>query len=807
MRRCFLNMLMFVLLLPLSLSAGEPNVLSLNGKWKLTFWEQPAEAVTDPDGMKRMDTQSIDATVPGNVELDMMAAGLYPEDIMVGNRAYEIFRFENYQWCYTREFESPRVAPGQKVELYMGGVDCLADVWLNGVKVASLDNMLIAHSIDVTEALRRKGTNTLQVIFRSVLAEAQKYRVGTLAYRMDASPATMDFLNIRKSTHAYGWSILPRILSASLYRDVELRIIDPVHIVDVNWYTVWLDPNNKTADLYADFQVKAPLPSMKELNTVFMLSKDGKEVVRQVAPLLSYAGRHHVRVNNAELWWPRGYGDPALYEAECNVVDADGNVVAANKQNIGIRTIRLERNDIATKENPGKFRFYINGEPIFVRGTNWVPIDIFYSRERKMLPDILDMIADLNCNLVRCWGGGMYEHDDFYDFCDRNGIMIWQDFAFACTLYPQDDEFAKKVETEIRSVVLRLRNHPSLTLWCGNNESDRSLLWQMGAMGIDPNRDRISRRVIPDVLYEFDPTRPYLPSSPYHSRAAVAMGQSDHILPECHLWSSAYYKDYSYTGVNSAFASEVGWHGCPNKESLEKMFDAEFVYPWDENGNWNDQWITKSYRSTPKSGATNGRVELLRGQARNVFGDFPKDLGSFIIASQIAQAEAFKYCIEFWRGGKFDRTGVIWWNLRDGWPITSDAVVDYYNSPKLAYHYIKNVQYNVCALMNDPIDGACPLVVVNDTRKPCAGEITVADVESGEVVYSGRYEVAANGKTVVAQIAPRPGQGMFLITYRVDGKEYKNHYLYGNIPFDLSDYVTWYEKAGIYDMAYLNKNK
>lgn len=790
-----------------NLSNANDKVISLNGNdWTLTFWEQPDdEAVRTLKDMKSVKTKTISATVPGNVELDLMEAGLYPKDIMVGNRAYEIFKWERYQWCYTKKFNAPELKRGENAILYMGGVDCLADVFVNGVHVASLENMLIEHEIDITKVLKK--TNEVSVIFRSVLAEAQKYRVGTLPYRMDASPATMNFLNIRKSTHAYGWSILPRILSASLFRDVELRIKQPVNILDVNWYTVWLDHANNTADLYADFQVNVPLSMMDELSTVCTLRKDGKEVARVNSALLSYAGRQHVRVNNAELWWPRGYGEPNLYEAEFAVVDKEGNTLCSKIQNIGIRRIRLERNDIATAENPGKFQFYINDEPIFVRGTNWVPIDIFYSRERQMLPDILAMMTDLNCNMVRVWGGGLYEHDDFYNYCDANGIMIWQDFAFACTHYPQDDEFAKKVETEVRSIVVRLRNHPALTLWCGNNEIDRSLLWQLSALNIAPSKDRISRSVIPSVLYEFDPTRPYLESSPYHSKTAVEMGQGDHILPECHLWASTYYKDWSYTGVNSAFCSEVGWHGCPNKESLEKMYDPEYVYPWDENGNWNDQWVTKSYRSTPKSWATAGRVELLRSQTRNIFGECPTDLGGFINGSQIAQAEAYKYYIEWFRAGKPERTGIIWWNLRDGWPITSDAVVDYYNSPKLAYHYIKSAQYNVCAFINDAVDGAYPLRVANDTREAKSGKITVKDVETGKVVYNGNYEVPANDCVVVAMIPESAGQGMYLIEYTAEGKTRKNHYLYGKIPFDFNKYQQWYEKAGIYDMAYLNNNK
>lgn len=797
--------ILFILMATIVCRATEP--VSLNGKWELSFWQQPAVPVTSPADMKKADLKTIPATVPGNVELDMIAAGIYSDDLMVGNNVYRVRQYESYQWCYSRKFATPKTAKGQRVELDFGGIDCLADIWLNGQHVGSADNMLIPHSFDVTDYLSSKGDNHLQVIIRSVLAEAQNYQIGSLAYRMDASPATMDFLNIRKSTHAYGWSILPRIVSAALYRDVELRIVDPVHIKDVNWYTVWIDHNNKSADVYADFQVKVPVDRMESLQMEFTLSRNGKTVAEQKVPLLTYAARQHLRVNNAELWWPRGYGDAALYQAEVRIVEKHtGRVMDRDRRDIGLRTVALERNEMATRENPGKFCFIVNGERIFVRGTNWVPIDIFYSRETQMLPEILPMLTDLNCNLVRIWGGGLYEHDMFYDFCDRNGIMIWHDFAFACTLYPQDDDFAKKVEREVRSVVLRLRNHPSIALWCGNNESDRSLLWQFGAFGVDPNRDRISRRTIPDVLYEFDPTKPYLPSSPYHTPASIPLGQGDHILPECHLWSSAYYKDGSYTGINSAFASELGYHGSPNRRSLEKMFNPSSVYPWDGNMRWNDEWITKSVRSTPQSGATNGRVDVLTNQIGYLFGEVPRQLDEFVIASQAAQAEAFKYFVEFWRGGKPDRTGIIWWNLRDGWPILSDAVVDYYNSPKLAYRYIKNVQLDVCVFINDPVDGKYLLSAANDTRRPHQGTVKVSDLATGRILFDQQFTVAANERELLAGIPQLPGQGVLLIEYTVDGKAYKNHYLYGTPPFKLADYTAWYLKAGIYDPEWINQN-
>ena len=780
------------------------NVISLNGHdWELTFWEQPDKPIRTPKDMKGIDAQTIVASVPGNVELDLMNAGLYPKDIMKGNRAYEIFNWERYQWCYTKKFDMSELQEGQRAILYMGGVDCLADVWLNGEKVASLENMLIEHEMDITDLLKKK--NTLQVIFRSVMAEAQNYRVGTLPYRMDASPATMNFLNIRKSTHAYGWSILPRILSAALYRDVEIRVKNPVNIVDVNWYTVWIDKANKTADLYADFQLKAPLAKFDDLTTVFTLFKDGKETVRQSAPLLSYAGRHHVRVPNAELWWPRGYGEPALYDATVRILDGDGNIVDCDTKKIGIRTVKLDFTPVHTEDNPGRFCFIVNGERIFARGSNWTPMDALHSRDPQHLEKTVALAVDLNCNMLRCWGGNVYEDDRFYELCDENGIMVWQDFAMGCTFYSQTERFTDAIEEEVSAVVMRLRSHPSIALWSGNNENDQTLtIGTLAPLRMDPNRDAVSRQVIPSVLYELDPTRTYLPSSPYWSEELCRSYYSTSALPEDHLWGPrGYYKDPFYTEANCLFVSEIGYHGMPCRESLEKMFPEESVYPWTDTGNfrWNEDYLTKSVRIFKEWGYTPDRNNLMINQVRLLFGEVPSDLDRFIFASQSVQAEAMKYFIEIYRGNKFaPKTGILWWNVRDGWPVISDAVTDYYFNKKLAYWFIRNVQKNVCLMVNDPVDGCYPLVAVNDTRVPASGKVSVKDIGSGEKIFEGEYTVGANSRGLVARLPQREGQGMLLITYTGPDGECRNHYLYGNAPFDLDWYGKMLRKTGIYEI-------
>ena len=454
-----------------------------------------------------------------------------------------------------------------------------------------------------------------------------------------------------------------------------------------------------------------------------------------------------------------------------------------------------------TADNPGRFRFYVNGEPIFIHGTNWVPLDALHSRDTLHVDKMMDMVADLNINMIRCWGGNVYEDSHFFDRCDELGVLVWQDFAMGCNFYPQRDDFAKAVEEEVQSVVVKLRNHPSLALWSGNNEDDMIAYQTLRNFHFDPNRDRISREIIPRVLYEFDFTRPYLPSSPYYSEAVYRNGGGDNLLPENHLWGPrGYYKDAFYSDATAVFCSEIGYHGCPGVESLKQMFTNANVYPWTRNFEWNDEWVTKSVRRYAVWGKTYDRNNLMLNQIKCVFGDVPSKLDDFVFASQSVQAEAMKYFLEFWRGRKFDdKSGIIWWNLRDGWPLLSDAIVDYYFRKKRAYYYLREAERDVCLFVNDAANGALALTAVNDTRSEAKGEVIVSDVGTGHNIYQGRFTIPRNGKALVAKLAAPVGQGVYLIKYKVGSHMYGNHYLYGKPPYRLSSYRKWMERTRLYN--------
>jgi beta-mannosidase len=309
----------------------------------------------------------------------------------------------------------------------------------------------------------------------------------------------------------------------------------------------------------------------------------------------------------------------------------------------------------------------------------------------------------------------------------------------------------------------------------------------------------ISRAVLPRVVWEFDPVRDYLPSSPYGSEQYFKQGNNTAIMPQVHLWGlRGYYKAPFYTDVNAHLVTEIGCHGCPNRSSLERMFTPENVYPWKADGTWNDEWQTKAVNPHPDFTGSSDRNEVMISQVKIMFKDCPKDLDRFIFASQSVQAEAMKFFIEFWRMDKFRKTGIIWWNLRTGWPIVGDAqVVDFYNSKKLAYYYIKQVQYDACVMVGDSKEGKHPIVAVNDTREEKSGMVTVRDADSGATLFSGSFVIPVNGKTVIGYLPEGQKQSMWLLDYSIGSEQFTNHYLAGQVPFKLEDYERWYKKLNI----------
>ncbi len=784
---------------------------NLNGQWSLSFVPQPSEAARTPKDFKKLNgIKTIKAQVPGNAEIDIVKAGLEP-DPQKGDNIYKFRKYESCQWLYSKDFVSPKLKDGQRAILKLEGVDTLADVFLNGKLVGSPENMLIAHEYDITNFLS-KNKNKLEIIIRSAPIESKKFApiIG------GGGNERTELIHIRKAPASFGWDIHPRLVTAGLWRPVSIELRNPIHIKDTVFQTLSVAPAKKSAKFFAMAEIESPHSKLDDLKIRTEIFDGKKQIFKTELPALSYTIQNSdFNVEGVEMWWPRGYGKQPLYDFVVSIVDKDGKILDKKSKKVGFRTIELIfeelklPQDVDWKISPngnvigkskkekvkGEFKFLVNGVPIFMKGTNWVPLDASHSRDIEHTKKSVDMLADLNCNMVRCWGGNVYESKEFYDLCDKYGILVWQDFSMGCSVYPQNEKFAERIREEVAFVVKNLRSRTCVALWAGNNENDQAYNWKF-RYKIDPNKlDKLSREVIPNVVHEYDWSRPYLPSSPYLS-PKTKDNPKEFAPPEVHMWGPrGYYKAPFYTDAVAVFVSEIGYHGCPNRESLEKMMTKNCVYPFLKDGKFNKEWQAKATMAYQNGRAESKRNNLMVKQSAILFGECPKDLDDFIFASQAVQAEAKKYFIEMWRTQKFDpKTGILWWNLRDAWPILSDAIVDYYYSKKLAYHYIKRVQTDVCAMINDNLE----LIVANDTPNEVNGNVRVVDVDSDKELFAGDFKVSSNGKTNVTKLKTKKPQGMLLIEYTLNGdKKHLNHYLYGKPPFKLKDYKKWYKALEI----------
>jgi beta-mannosidase len=749
--------------------------ISLDGDWELTHLLEGSTPVLHPDDLSRAGGETLPARVPGNVELDLQRAGRLP-DPFYGDNVHQLRSLECHEWWYRRRFVAPELSPGQRAVLCFGGLDCIATVWVNGEEVGRAANMLIEHRFDVTGILRPGEENEVVVRLGSAVNAARRHEPDPCESHL---PTNWELLAVRKAAHSGGWDIAPRILSAGIWRPVTLEIHEPTEIISLYYATRRVSESSALISVH--YHSRTDRLVLDGFSIRFS-GVCGESRFATEVPARFVSGQCHIEVPHPRLWWPKGYGDPNLYTVTCELLHW-GEPVDQRTDRIGLRTVRLQRTEV-TSESGGEFRFEINGTPILVKGANWVPADAFHSRDAERYEACLSLFDDLGCNMVRSWGGGVYEDHAFFDFCDSHGMMVWQDFAFACARYPQSPEFLERVRHEAEAVVRKLRNHPALVVWCGDNECDNVWVWS----GDDPAHNLITREVLPRVIQRCDPGRPYVPSSPYHAPEKVRRGDA-RLLPEQHLWGPRdYFKSRFYTETTAHFIGEIGYHGCPNVSSMRRFLDEAHLWPWRENS----QWITHCTDSTPGGGPYKHRVQLMADQIRELFGIDPEALDEFALASQISQAEAKKFFVEMVRLRKWRRTGVLWWNVIDCWPQFSDAIVDYYFGKKLAYYYLRRVQEPVCLMIDEPEHWHVRVVAGNDSRSPAEGPFRVWDADTGETLLEGEFRTQANANQEVGRIRVSHGEHrLFLIEWRVDGRARGNHYLLGKPPIPFERYRKW----------------
>lgn len=766
----------------------QENIQCLNGKWRLYIAENKnckifAQNISTENELKSHGLSCIDGNVPGNFELDLFNAGLI-DDPFFGTNPLKMQQLENRHLWYVRNFDA---APEENLNLCLNGVDTFADVFVNGSFLGKCDNMFIEHKFAIPEEII-KDKNELLIHIKPTCIEARKYDFG--ADVVSHQPYNAARLNIRKAAHSFGWDIFPRLVSGGLWRDVSVVKEKPDQINDIFIYTAQIDKDKAQLCGYFDVELSGDFSTDYSLKITGECGDSGFEWYQK--KLWHDQGVIRITVENPELWWPRDMGKQSLYTVHA-VLYYNDEEIDRKSFNLGIRTIKLNRTDTTDENGTGKFCFIVNGEPFYARGTNWVPMDAFHSRDKERLPKALEMLYDINCNMVRCWGGNVYEDHEFFDFCDEKGILVWQDFAMGCATYPQNDRLCNALKEEATSVVKKLRQHPSIALWAGDNECDEAAYgWSTPSR--NPEWNKLTREILADVTRYYDPSREYLPSSPYVSKKAFE-SEKENILPEMHLWGPRdYYKGDYYIKTNAHFASETGYHGCPSPESLKRFISADKLKPW---GNNDECQVHASCMELGDGVPYSYRNALMASQVKVLFDIEPNELDGFALASQLSQGEAVKFFIERFRSEKWRRTGLLWWNLVDGWPQISDAVVDYYYCKKASYYFIKRSQEPVCLMINETKGKNLILVGANEYLGDKKVKYTVTDFTDNSIVAQGNVIIKSNGINDICEIVPDSENHFYFIEWEVDNASYKNHYISGPAPYDFNTYVSWLKRGNL----------
>ena len=767
--------------------------INLDGTWKLRVLDgKQFESLKKPVRFEK-DVKKfpyINGEVPGNFELDLVRAGLLA-DPFFGDNILTLQSLEFSHLVYYREFTAERAVGGV---LRFDGVDTFADIYLNGEYVGSTDNMLIEHEFPAKGL--KKGKNGLLVHIRPVYTESRKHPLPANAY---ALAYNYESLYVRKAPHMFGWDIMPRVLSGGIWKSVTLYYPKQDRIDDVFGYTCSVQEN--VAELCFHFNVTLSGINPREY-TLVVQGKNGESEFFKEQTLWHTSGKISLKVDNPKLWWPKNYGEAELYQTKVRLYRGQ-TLLDVYSFHMGIRTVELDRTSLTDGQGNGKFRFLINGKPVFVLGTNWVPLDAFHSRDKERLSWVLPMLDDLHCNAVRCWGGNVYESDEFFDYCDEHGIMVWQDFAMACGSYPLEEDFYAMLKKESVAVIKRLRNHPSLTVWSGDNECDY-IYTLTGKSKQNPNYNLTTRKVLAETLRAEDFTRPYMPSSPYIDEKAyeeLDFKNIDFDLPpqryisEDHLWGPRdYFKSEYYAGATCHFASEMGYHGCNAVRSIKRFISPNKLWHWKDN----DEWLTHSVTIEGKAGGDYSyRIALMAEQVKTLFGFEPETLEEFSLASQISQAEAMKFFVERFRVEKGKKSGIIWWNLIDGWPQFSDAVVDYYGNKKLAYYYIKRSQTPLLMMIGEPQNGVCKIHAVSELQKDVKVKYSLKNVTTGETVLVGEFVAKADESIPVSALNVGDKKEFYLLEWEDErGEKGKNHFVSNAIGLEFKEYVRCMEVCG-----------
>ena len=632
----------------------------LNDNWKFKITNYPADQVTIP--LKRIN-KWIPAIIPGTIHTDLLKAGLI-EDPFKERNEYKLEWISKSNCVYRTEFNYPgTINRSSDIKLVFEGIDTVADIYLNTKFLGRSENMFLRYEFNVVQLLN-PTKNILELRFESPVALSIKSeeKYGKLSAALNSYR-----VYIRKAQYSFGWDWGPAYPTTGIWRPVYLLEEDKAVIKTIKFDTEKLTKTR--AHLKINFTVL--LHTKQHLKAVISLSSKDERFRKEV--IVGNQNQYSIgfNVSNPKLWWPNGQGEQNLYDLNICIVENSGKILDEKNKKVGIRKIELQ---LKEKDKP-TFRFRVNNKPIHVKGMNWIPADSFLSRvKEKKYRRLLTLAKNANANMIRVWGGGIYEANEFYDLCDELGLLVWQDFMFACAAYPEHKQFLNTVTEEIIQNVERLRSHPCIAIWCGNNENE----WVWYRIGQRSYKEipgyKIFHNIIPNLMKTLDPYSPYWPTSPFgydedpNSQKTGNRHQWD-------IWSN--WIDYTRVESDqSLFVTEFGFQGPANVETFNKILPVEKRKIQDSTFEYYNKQIE-------------GPERIIRFMASHL--PLRIEWNDFNYLAQLNQGFALKTCIEHWRANRKVTNGSIIWQLNDCWPVTSWSLIDSEIKPKMSYHFIKNV--------------------------------------------------------------------------------------------------------------------
>ncbi|GAB4334593.1 MAG: glycoside hydrolase family 2 TIM barrel-domain containing protein [Calditrichia bacterium] len=628
----------------------------MKSKIPLKNWRLYAANLSDVHRHCPFPENGLPVEIPGTVHTDLLAHQLIPDPYFEMNEKMLQWVHET-QWVYECEIPAPGVESPLGFRLVFEGLDTIARIFWNGELLGSAENMFRRYEFLLPES-SFLPKNRLRVEFEPPLSAGCRLEAQYGKLPVELCPPRV---HLRKAQYSFGWDWGPAFPTVGIWKPVYLEPVRPARLRSVLFRTVEINGD------MAVVEIEAATEEISQGAYFLRVVLEGHGFFREeLLPLKGNRLRTAMTVENPCLWWPRTEGDPALYQLRVFLKDESGNVLNSRERQVGIRTVELE----TECEGQPCFRFRVNGRTLFVRGANWIPADAFLPRVTpEIYQKMLKNAASAGMNMIRVWGGGIYEDDTFYEACDRLGLLVWQDFMFACAPYPQYEPFLQNIRQEAAEQIERLQTHPSLGLWCGNNECQWAWYMDTG----QPANQMPGAVIFHNLLPERTATGvPYWPGSPFGNEKDPNHPGSGN-RHQWDMWSG--YQDFTaVAGDRSLFVTEFGFQAPANQPAWNTVLRAERQRPQDEAFEFHNKQME-------------GPERLLKFIATHL--PLPHSWNDLLYLGQLFQGLAVQHTLLYWRSRWPQTAGTIIWQLNDCWPVTSWSIVDYLGEAKTAWYLVR----------------------------------------------------------------------------------------------------------------------